>query len=261
MNRLKKIYSKKYLKDVPGLADPLEQNWKTNKILPHLNKFLSFKKRGSKIKIIEVGGGTGMILRNINHLVKEKGFKTELTFFETSKLYLQLAKKNNPEIKKCVLGDISKPTSFKDKEFDLCLLVDVLEHIQNIQDAMREIGRISKFAIIKIPIERSISITLINLITFNKKREDLLKRVGHIHTLALSEIKKLINQNLGKIISYSFTNLGEYMLKIEKYKKMKFPKKFFYGLFYKLSKICYKISPRLNSIFFTDSAVILVKCY
>ena len=261
MNEVKKIYSKKYLKDVPGLADPLEQNWKTNKILPHLNKFLSFKKHGSKIKIIEVGGGTGMILRNINHLVKEKGFKTELTFFETSKLYLQLAKKNNPEIKKCVLGDISKPTSFKDKEFDLCLLVDVLEHIQNIQDAMREIGRISKFAIIKIPIERSISITLINLITFNKKREDLSKRVGHIHTLALSEIKKLINQNLGKIISYSFTNLGEYILKREKYKKMKFPKNFFYGLFYKLSKICYKISPRLNSILFTDSAVILVKCY
>jgi len=254
------IYSKQYFVVVPGLVDESEQNWKADKLYPYLEEFLHLNHR-KKISILDVGGGSGKVLICLTKRLKERGREVNQCALDMTKDMLHLQKRNNPALKRMVVGDISKKTVFKNEEFDLALFVDVLEHIKNIKKALKETRRIAKYVIIKIPVEKSLLQNLINFIFLGRIKHDSIQRLGHFHFFNISEIKELICRDLGEIKKSGFANTGELILNRKRHLRFRFPKRQLYYLFYKLSTIFYKVSPEINSRLVFDSYLVLVKCY
>jgi len=65
---------------------------------------------------------------------------------------LDVQRKNNPDIKQTLNEDI-RHTSLRDKHIDLMLMIDVLEHVPNPEEALEEARRVSHFLILKVPLE------------------------------------------------------------------------------------------------------------
>ena len=65
---------------------------------------------------------------------------------------LDVQRKNNPDIKQTLNEDI-RHTSLRDKHIDLMLMIDVLEHVPNPEEALEEARRGSHFLILKVPLE------------------------------------------------------------------------------------------------------------
>lgn len=247
-------YNKNYFKTVKGTASPIEQNWKFEKILPALEIF--FKQTKLKnIKLLEVGAGTGFFVKNLKE--KFKDLNIEITALEINKNSAEYLRKIIPE-KNIIIDDISKKTKFKNKNFNLCVAIDVLEHIENLQGAVNEIKRIADYLIIKIPIEKTLGLSLINIITLGKYRRKAISEIGHIHWFTVNKILSILKNNFASIEYIEYTNIGSYQFR--KYYYRSKPKKILLAIWYLMSAVLFRISKYLNAIVFGDHIIVLVKC-
>ncbi len=134
MKNLKEKYNKFYEKEE---IKPIELNlnrWPKNRYEASI-KFLKIEKNH---KILDVGCGGGVIL---NYLIKKSDF-----------VYgSELSPKRLHNLKKCFKNkavfiemDIEKKSKFKDNFFDIIILSDVLEHVINRDNSMKELKRILK---------------------------------------------------------------------------------------------------------------------
>jgi len=231
--------------------------WKVSKIIPLIDEFVDYANK-NEIKLLDVGGGAGLILNTISTYMKERhGIKVDKFALDLSPSILEVQKKNNPDLKKALNEDIRK-TSLSDKEVDLTLMIDVLEHIPNSIEALKELKRISKFVIFKVPLEDNLIARTANFIRKGKPRRDLIETVGHINVYNLSELSRLIEENTGRILDYYFTNKFHYYLNSEHYRgTMNLKDK----LINFVAETLFKISPKICSLIFEDFVVILVECY
>ena len=85
-------------------------------------------------KILDVGCGYGKILHEIKKIKNIKPFGVD-NHIKTSLIPFKKADAEN--------------IPFKDKEFDVCLLIDVLHHTKNMKNVIKEASRVSKKVIIK----------------------------------------------------------------------------------------------------------------
>lgn len=116
----------------------------------HLHKqsvvFQMIKKFAQKGKVLDIGAGTGKILS----LLKKKGW--QIYGIEGEKQAIKLAKKRRVSLVSVDLE--SQKIPYKDNSFDLVLLLDVLEHVDNQQHLLAEIKRLLQrngVAIISVP--------------------------------------------------------------------------------------------------------------
>jgi len=250
-----KVYNSQYYSQVKGIIDIKEQRWKFDKIYPALKVFLTNFDR-TKINLIEIGSGSGLFLKNLIHKFKDKDF--EITSFEINKASKKYLKKISPNIK-IIIGNISNKTSFSAKNFDICIGIDVMEHIPDVIDALQEIKRISRYAIFKIPIEKSFGIKLINLLSFGRYRKNAIETIGHINWFSNQELLQLLKNNFLKIEYFAYSNIGFYQHR--KYlSQNKTFRKILLIIWYLASSLLFKISPRTNALIFGDHAIVLVKC-
>jgi len=104
--------------------------------------------------ILDVGCGDGFIL---DYIAKEEQF-SRLEGIDISEEIIEKAKKNYPRLKfftssACHMG-------YKDREFDLVIACEVLEHITDYRKALLEISRVSaRYSIISVPLEPIFRIT------------------------------------------------------------------------------------------------------
>lgn len=101
-----------------------------------------------KEKICDAGCGEGFIVKYL-----EKKFeKTEFYGFDRSEEAIKIAEKNTNRAKYSV--DNVYNCKYSDNEFDVVMLLEVLEHLENPQKALKEIIRITKrVLIISVPQE------------------------------------------------------------------------------------------------------------
>jgi len=98
--------------------------------------------------ILDVGCGEGFTLNRL----KEKGIGKKLEGLEYLKAAIELGKRTYPDIK-IIQGSIYE-LPYKDNSFDLVLCTEVLEHLENPQDALKELVRVSnKYLVISVPNE------------------------------------------------------------------------------------------------------------
>lgn len=258
-DHIKKLYlENQYLQknDLDLSEEGGEQTrWKISQILPLIDKYLTFIKR-SEINILDVGGGVGLILKMVSSSINKKyHIKVNKYSIDLSPGFLEIQRKNNPDLKQGINEDIRK-TSLSDKEMHLVLMVDVLEHVPEPISALKELRRISQFVIFKVPLENNLLLNSYNFLTKNKQRLCGIDTVGHINFYNFNRLKQQIEENTGKIIDYYFTNIFDHYRKVGYYNNKNKLKKYINFVASNL----FKFSPLLCSKIFNDFVVILVKC-
>jgi ubiquinone/menaquinone biosynthesis C-methylase UbiE len=252
--------NKLYLEDEYIAKNPLlhrkDSSWKMSKIIPLIEVFVS--KIGRKeVNLLDVGGGAGLILNAAAiHMGKTHGIKVNKFALDLSPGMLEIQKKENPDLKKALNESVNK-TSLLDKEIDLTLMIDVLEHLANPVEALEELKRVSKFVIFKVPLEDNLFLRTLNFLKKGKQRQDAMKSSGHINFYNFSTLKKQIERHMGQVISFSFTDVFDYYLRSEDYRNtlstaMK--------LRHTIASYIFKISPRICSLVFNDFVMIIVRC-
>lgn len=196
-----------------------------------------------------------MILKEISTYLKKMNISVRKNALDLSKEMLQIQRENNPDINIIINGDISE-TSLDNKAIDLVFMIDVLEHVPDAVKALKELSRISKYVIFKVPLENNLYYNFLNLIKTGGLRRDITDKVGHINFYNFKELKKQIATHTGEILRYYFTNAFEYYLSKDCYRRIVAKEK----ILYTLGKLTFAISPGLCSHLFNDFVVCLVKC-
>jgi ubiquinone/menaquinone biosynthesis C-methylase UbiE len=250
----KNLYlSDEYIKRYPSLHEE-NSPWKVSKILPLIDELL-YRFDKNEINLLDVGGGAGLILSAVSTYIEQSyNIKVNKFALDMSPGILEIQKKRNPDLKKALKEDICK-TSLASKEVDVTLLIDLLEHVSNPTEALKEVGRISKFAIFKVPLECSPFCGVLNFITWGatKSAREL---IGHINVYNFYKLMHQIEKNTGYVMDFSFTNMFDYFLASE-YCKRNLRRK----LVNSIAECVFRLSPKLCSFIFEDFVIILVKCY
>ncbi len=135
-------------------------------------------------------------------------------------------------------------------------MIDVLEHVPDAVKSLKELSRISKYVIFKVPLENNLYYNFLNLIKIGGLRRDITEKVGHINFYNFKELKKQIATHTGEILRYYFTNMFEYYLSKDYHRRTDVKEK----ILYTFGKFTFAISPGLCSRLFSDFIVCLVKC-
>ncbi len=121
-------------------------------------------------KIVEIGCGAGEILVHLQKLMND----SEISFegYDISPDAYELSKgRSNEKIKFFNEDLFAKPDVF----FDLCMVMDVFEHVDDHIDFIKQCGKKATYKIYHIPLDLHVSALLRN------KLIEVRKKVGHIH--------------------------------------------------------------------------------
>ena len=254
---VKSLYSTdRYIIQNPSLHEE-DSPWKISKILPLVDKFIGEVNK-EKINILDVGGGAGFILKAVSTYIESHHHaRVDKFVLDLSPGMLEIQKKNNSDLKRAFNEDMRK-TSIGNKEIDLVLLIDVLEHVSDTTVALEELRRISNFVIFKVPLEDNLCTKTWNFINRGKPRKRSIENLGHINYYNFRKLKQQIEKHLGCILDSYFTNYYQYLRDSEHYREDR-------NLAGKLADLVglnvYKLSPRICSEIFTDFTMMLAKCY
>ncbi|GAB3411310.1 hypothetical protein GCM10027435_02780 [Haloparvum alkalitolerans] len=137
--------------------------------------------------IVELGFGSGEVLSLLS-----EWFDAEETVgldFSTRAVYVadEIA-----DEKRCIVGDAQR-TPIKDKKFDVCCLMDILEHVREPVTVLEEAIRIAETVIAKVPIEYNYcrrAQNKLGIFTWEDSKRD----VGHVHWWTLADIQKIVER-------------------------------------------------------------------
>lgn len=241
-----------YISKNPSLHEA-DSGWKTGKILPLVDAYLSVERK-NEINLLDVGGGAGIILRNVaDHIARSK--KVNKFSLDLSPGMLDAQKRTNPDVILALNEDI-RNTSLRDKQIDLTMMIDTLEHIPDPAKALEELRRISRYVIFKVPLEDNLELNLYNLVTNGRQRKKAIDTVGHINIYNLKKLREQIEDNGGAILQYYFTNAFDYYNRSGLHKsKLGIPAKAANFLGDRI----FRISPGFSSYIFNDFVMLLVK--
>lgn len=212
---------------------------------------------GKEMTLLDVGGGAGMILKEVSRRIEgDFGIKVNKISLDLSPGALDVQRRTNPDLRKALNEDI-RATSLKTKEVDLTLVIDVLEHVPSPDLALMEIGRVSKFVLLKLPLENNLYSNFANILTRGRYRRRIVEQMGHINYYDLKGLLGDIEKNCGRTVDWQLHNAFEEGFRSEQYEgwniRQRFP--------YIVGRYVYKLSPRLCSLIFTDHIGVLVDCY
>ncbi|WP_273277812.1 class I SAM-dependent methyltransferase [Methanothrix soehngenii] len=252
---IRDLYIKdEYIKKNPSLHEE-DSEWKIHKIIPLVDMLIKKNYINSyEINLLDVGGGAGLILKEISNYI-ESFYKIRVNRYalDLSPGMLAVQGKNNPNAQ--LLNEDICRTSLRNKEIDIVLMIDVIEHIPNSAKALQELGRISRFAIFKVPLEDSLISNIWNFLKQGKPRQNAIDTIGHINIYNSINLKRLIEKNGGSILNSYFTNVYEYFLKNELYAKRMNKKGKAINI---IASYIFIVSPNICSYIFTDFLMILV---
>ena len=208
--------SKKYNPDRYHQSSNLIIRFIENK---RVKQILSFLKINENDTVIEIGCGVGDILSRL-----DKGI---LTGMDISQYILDIAKKKYKSIKFINGNAENLPVEISQNKYDKIICSEVLEHVENPVNVLKEIKKISKdnsIIVISIPNEKlinQIKKVLQKIRIFNFFFPNISKKMDdewHLHSFDLKKIKNLIfnDYTIEKIksIPYNFLPL-RYVVKLK----------------------------------------------
>lgn len=261
MKDMEELVKNLYLRDEYIIKNPSlheeDSPWKLSKIIPLVDRFIGYINK-DEVNLLDVGGGAGLILNAVSTYIAESySIRVSKFALDVSLGMLEIQKKRNPDLRRALNEDIRK-TSLANKEIDLTLLIDVLEHVPNPTEALEEVKRISKFAIFKVPLEDNLLLRTRNFVKRGEPRKHAIETVGHINIYEFSKLKHQVEKHTGRVLDFFFTNVFDYFRHSEHYKeKLKVRSK----LLDFIASHMFRLSPKLCSVMFTDFVMILVECY
>lgn len=231
----------------------VDAEWKITNILSLVDRVLTHKRK-TKINLLDVGCGAGLILREVaRHIKFQWDVDVDKFALDLSPGMLKATRDNNPDLTKCLNENICD-TSLRNKQIDITLMIDVLEHVPKPERALQELRRISQYVILKVPLENNLAFRLWNLATREKIRRRMLETYGHVNTYNVGTLLKQLQRFLGEIIYVSSANSHEFAWKNWRLNvKAK--------IHSALGRFIHKFSPKLCALLLGDSVLVLIHCY
>lgn len=171
--------------------DAEDAEWKFNKMKPMLNSYLSAKKG---LNICEVGCGGGKLLSLIAKEFPQHNFTGWDLAPDAAKFWNYNSANLNFHA-----GDIFKQSQ-KD-QYDLVLLIDVVEHVENPHQFLENVKTITKNCLFHMPLDLS-AISVI----FDYKLIYVRKKVGHIHYFTKSIFLELLRESKMNAVQVAFSD-------------------------------------------------------
>ena len=135
--------------------------------------------------MVDIGVADGLFLKEFMNLTKSK----RAVGIDISMPLLKIAQINNPKID--FYRADSKALPFKKQEFDLAILVDVLEHVKSPEKSLKEASRVASQVLIKVPLEDNLFMNVYKLfVNVNWKQIQ-----GHINMWNSGTFKRFIKEN------------------------------------------------------------------
>lgn len=157
------------------------------------------KNKAGKTVILDVGVGSGRTLRYL----EPTGMSERANFYGLDTDSKRLDGIYGKKKWRLVLADVTKGIPFKNKSVDVAIIEQVLEHISNPEDALKEIARVLKpggLLIVGVPIfPAPVEWVRKKVTAYAAKRFDM-KR-GHVQTFTLKKTTGLIKTDLFDISS------------------------------------------------------------
>lgn len=172
------------------------ENWHEEDAAFKANEVIKIltKNKINPLSIADVGCGTGEVL----NLLSQDSYFSDNTFFEGYEIaHIAYERAKMKQSKQLLFYNTQMPAF---KQYDLILLLDVIEHIPDYWSLLNELKQSSSYLLLHIPLDLSL---------YSLYKEPLLieqlQTVGHIHFFT----KKLVQENLAlcglKIIDYHYT--------------------------------------------------------
>ena len=165
-----------------------ESPWKAKEIM----RMLARNEIAPKT-ICEIGCGAGEILRLLQQILESE---CVLWGYEISPQAFELCESRENERLHFKLADI---TQEKDVRFDLILVMDVLEHMEDYFSLLRDIQPKSEYKIFQLPLDISVRSVL---------RRDIIKyreTFGHIHYFTKELALQMLNDLGYQVLDYSYS--------------------------------------------------------
>lgn len=178
-----------YLKNNPGWHEG-DAEYKSGEILRLLSRNqIDFK------SVCDIGCGSGGILVRLAAQFNET---VQLVGFDISDDAISIARKKEDRRVRFEQKDITEAS--QQHSFDLLLVIDVIEHLDNYFRFLEKISPIGKYTVFHIPLDMSVWALF---------REDMLieskNRVGHIHNFTEKFIESILIDKGFKIIDKIYT--------------------------------------------------------
>lgn len=100
-----------------------------------------------------------------------------------------------------IVGDESTLTIVQ-KKYDLSLLIDIIEHVQDPPDLLFSVAKISKYVGIKVPLEDTRFNRILTAFKLKKPESRRYKSAGHIHEWKLQDIFRILSKAKLKPINW-----------------------------------------------------------
>lgn len=160
--------------------------WKAGETLKLVPKDTSFR------SILEIGCAEGILLDEISKQLKIE----RVVGIDLSENFTKFGEKMYPNIK--FINDDFRNVDFRENEFDIVVLSDIIEHILDYEELLHKVERISRHIIFKIPIERCIYAYLLR----PKIGKD--HPSGHLHQFSIKDCFEMLKKFNFRIITYSY---------------------------------------------------------
>jgi trans-aconitate methyltransferase len=163
------------------------------------------------IKILDVGGGAGVLGKFVADYFFKKAIKVNFTALDLSEKMLSEQKNNNPHITNALNISISDiPNNY----YDLVLMIDVIEHVENYESVAKKLSEISNNIIYNIPIEINLFDILRNIKMRGGYYKSQEKLIGHINRFSYDSSIRFIEKYYD-IVAIKFVGYYKHILKSE----------------------------------------------
>jgi SAM-dependent methyltransferase len=165
-----------------------ESPWKAKYVLQ-----LIARHRLAPTTICDVGCGAGEVLRLVHEGLERR---CRCWGYDISPQALFQAERLASERLQFKLGDIRRE---KDAHFDLLLLMDVLEHLEDYFSFLRDLKPMAEYKIIHIPLDVSLRTVLLG------KLSDFRATFGHLHYFTKEVALEMLRSVGFEVVDYAYT--------------------------------------------------------
>lgn len=209
-----KYINGKYLEENPTWHTE-DSSWKAEQILKIIQR-----NNLSPKSICEIGCGAGEILKQLQNKLTDDCY---FSGYEISpQAYLICKEKENSHLK----FELKDFLQEMDAQFDIILLIDIIEHLEDYFTYLREIKNKSKYKILHVPLEFFALSSVYQTLIINQRI-----KAGHLHYFTKDIILQTLTELDYEIIDYFYT--PGYSLEHEygiKDKLVSIPRKYFYPI-------------------------------
>ena len=164
---------------------------------------------GNRIKVLDVGGGAGLIAaKTCRYLTETQGKSVDCHALDISSDILDVQCANNNYISKAMI-DIGEAE--RESGYDLVLLIDVIEHMIEHHEIAEKINNISRNIIYNIPIEKNIMDFLRNIYMRGEYYGSQTLSLGHVHFFSSCSAKRFVSLH-HKIVDSIFAEYSGHIL-------------------------------------------------